>query len=346
MQVTLNDKAKKLKLNTPMLYTYTIMGAVFSTIEEKDLPWFYSNFIQIRYSFDWNMFIFDNHMNLLQDCPIFKTQYLMFDSNYEKSHSFKDTIINIINNNYYIYLYLDWYYIIPEYCKKHFAHTTLISGYDLEKNILVVSDNYEHGKFTSLEIDLDTVEKAFHSAWNASVGNVKDNDNSRSFEYIKAFTLFQYIDDVNLNFSKNDFYIQLFNYINSIPFSLFDDGNKYYYGLNSYRAIKEYFDGNKSIKIGIRDFHLIYEHKYFMKERIKYMLDKHILEDMNLLEEIDEIKNYFLNLRNLFLKSSLLDNNKKNNANVRILNKLNIAVSKEQIFLQKLLNDFVRHNLT
>jgi hypothetical protein len=345
MELIKKNKIKKLRINSPMLYTYTILGAVFSTIDEKDLPWFYSNFVQIRYSFDWKMLIFDNHINLFQDCPIFSTQYLLFDANYEKRHTFKDTIINILNNNYYIYLFLDWYYIVPSISKKHFAHTTLISGYDLKKNIFTISDNFDNGKFVSLEIDIITVEKAFHSAWGSSVGNVKDNDNSSSFNYLKSFTLFRYLNDVHMEFNKNEFYKQLREYLNSTPFSLFDDGQKYYYGIDSYKAIKESFNGKGNIKIGVRDFHLLYEHKYIMKERIKYMINKKIILDSSLLDDAEVVCNEFLIIRNLYLKFTLSDVSESNIMKKQLLSKLSYSLSKEYNFLIKLLKDFENQNI-
>ena len=42
-------KKKILPMKVPKLYNYPIYGFLFSVIEEKDMNWVYSNFIQLMY---------------------------------------------------------------------------------------------------------------------------------------------------------------------------------------------------------------------------------------------------------------------------------------------------------
>lgn len=341
------NKSKRLKLNDPMLYTHTIIGTVFSLLEEENLSWVYNNFAQIRYCFDWKMFIFEDHINLFENCPCLKKQYFMIKDEKEEG-KFIDMLINIIDQEYYIYLYLDRLYIVPELCNTHFAHTTLISGYDKEKQVFYVSDNYNNGKFQTIEVDFYVVEKAFYAAKECSTGNTKDNDKSEEFSYLRSICVFKYVNGINVKFDKKEFIRQLEEYITSKESNLFNDSNKSYYGYDSYRAIREFCEGNKEILIGKRDFHLLYEHKYLMRKRIEYFLEKNIIKNHELLDQAIEIQNSFHIIRNLYLKIKIMladDNDDKvlrEQITNKILSKIDASLKKEKAFIEVLIEEIIK----
>lgn len=235
-------KKKFLRLDKTLIYCYTVCGTVFSFIQEKDMPWIYNNLTQIMYHDDWKMFIFEDQKNLLENCPFIRTEYIVLDNERLEERSFIDTIIYIIDNDCYAYLFLDWKYIIPNRITRNLAHTTLISGYDKDKKVFYLSDNYDNGRFVTLEIDMYTVQKAFKSAWTASVGNIKDNDYSSAFMYLKCITAFKYDNAVYTKFDPHIFIKHLKAFINSKSDYIFETTNSKLYGYSCYeKSVRSIF---------------------------------------------------------------------------------------------------------
>lgn len=336
---------KVLILKKPMIYGYTILGTIFSIIEDKDLPWIYSNFIQIMYHDDWQMFIFEEQIDLLPKCPFLKIEYLTFDKNSNKNESFVETLINIINNNYYIYLFLDWKYIIPNIAKNNFAHSTLISGYDIKRRIFYLSDNYENGKFITLEIDMNTVEEAFYSAWLSSVGNKNDNNTFVEFSYLKTIIAFKYDKNLITRFDLISFIEQLNCFINSDSIYLFGEKNSKYHGYLSYNLIINDLLNENKLCLGTKNFHLLYEHKYLMLRRIEYMVQNNVISSSNnYIETAKDICNEFLIIRNLFIKSQFANNPKKLNIILNICDRIKRLKDSERILYENIINYFSRNS--
>lgn len=329
-------KVKKLPMNSPIIYGYTILGAVFSICNEEDMPWFYSNFVQVKYSVDMGMYVFEDQLRLYLICPYLRTDYVSFDDRYSQNHSFVDTLIKFIDCDYYLYIFLDWYYLYPE--KSHMAHSTLVSGYDMEKGVFLLSDNYDDGKFITIEQSFETVEKAFYSAWTATVGNKIDNDNSKDFDYLKTLIGMKYRNSVSTTFDKSNFLTQLEQYKESVPFQLYDQEETCYYGFDSYNAIFEFFDKtNPNIRIGKRDFHLLCEQKLMMKKRVEYLLNHHYIEGQQILELACDIYQDFMKLRSKFIKYSFCAGEKRQVEAERIKEKLRMSIEKEKVLVDMLL---------
>lgn len=336
--LTNDDYTKKLKLHTPMICCYTVLGTLFSIIEHKDMSWIYSNLTQIMYHDDWKMFIFEDQSNLWDNCPFIQTEYITFDDNQQFKLSFIDTIIYIIDNCRYAFLFLDWKYIIPNTIKHSLAHTTLISGYNKSRNVFYLSDNYVNGKFVTLEIDMLIVEKAFYSAWNASVGNKNDNDGSSNFAYLKSIMAFKYDETTFTEFDKHGFIDQLKNFINSDSIYIFGKKSSEYYGYLSYNLIVDDLCKKKQLDIGTKSFHLLYEHKYLMQKRLEYMVNrKIILPSHNFIDRTAELSNDFLMIRNLYIKSQLVDEARRVNIILDICKKIELSKEKEKILYEELI---------
>lgn len=340
-----SSNSKLLKQNRPMIYGYTLYGALFSIIEEKDLPWVYSNFTQIMYHDDWRMIIFEDHRNLLENCPFLEAEYLMFDEERENKCSFIDSIIYMIDHGYYAYLFLD-IKILQEKAKHNLAHTTLISGYDKEKHIFYLSDNYDNGKYVTLEVDMDIVEQAFHSAWTASTGNLHDNDNSPAFSYLRCITCFKYNNYVSSYFDKTKFTNQLECFLNSDSTSLFkvNTKNNNRYGYLLYNVVNDILSGKLTLKLGERDFHIIYEHKCMMKKRIEFMINKNIISPNDeFIRNSTSICNDFFVIRNLYLKSLFSHEKRREEIYLKMCEKINIAKECEKVLYENILFDIKRN---
>ncbi len=208
-----NITDSQLPMHKPEIYCYTIYGFLFSVAREKDMPWIYSNFIQIMYHDDWRMPIFEDHINLLQDCPFIQSYILNFKGDTE---DFIETIINAINNNYYCYLFLDWYYINDAYYGDHFAYSAIVTGYDTVNKTFTVYDNFNNGKFVKKKISFENTAKAFYSSKTASTGNKEDNDQSDAFSYLCDITFLKYNEHVYTKLDYNNIIFQIEKYISSI----------------------------------------------------------------------------------------------------------------------------------
>ena len=337
-----NQPQKLLKLNKPMIYCYTILGTLFSIIEDKDMPWIYSNFTQIMYHEGWKMFIFEDQKNILDKCPFIQTEFNVLKKKKKKEHPFIDIIIHTISEGNYIFLFLDWKYIFPNSTKNSFSHSTLISGYDKNKKIFYLSDNYNNGKFTTLEIDMKTVEKAFYSAWNEAVKNIKEYDDLANCIFLKTIIAFKRNEKVYIEFDRKGFIIQLKSFINSETTYVFGEKDKKLYGYSSYNwIIDDLLKGR--LEFGLKNYHFLYEHKYLMHKRLEYMVNNNIISSShNYIERSNELSNDFLIIRNLYIKSQLVDKSKKGNIILDICEKIRSSKEKEKLMYEELIAELDR----
>lgn len=323
-----NITDSQLPMNKPEIYCYTIYGFLFSIVQEKDMPWIYSNFIQIMYHEDWQMPVFEDHLNILQDCPFIQSYILNFKGN---DDDYIKTIINAIDNNYYCYLFLDWYYINDNYHGDHFAHSAIITGYNTLDKSFTIYDNFDNGKFIKKVVSFENTAKAFFSSKNSSTGNKNDNDQSDVFSYLRDITFMKYNNCVYNKLDRKNIVFQIENYLKSEHTIINLIDNRSTYGLNVYKTLIEKLN---DIDFGmLRDFHLIYEHKYLMYKRLNYVLEKGKYDD--LIKSYGDFLHKFLALRNLYIKSRI---SKTNQIQIeKIKNKLLFLAQEDKNFMQQIL---------
>ncbi len=290
---------KILKMNKPQISCYTVYGALFSIIEDQAWPWVFSNFIQLMYHKDWKMLAFEDHISLLEHCPFLKIEYINL-CNCNDQKVFIDQICSFINSNYYVYLFLDWKVLFPDLIEKNLAHNTVISGYDVEKKVFFLSDNYIKNKFATITINMSIVYKAFVSAKNASVGNTHDNDGSHEFDYLSGISAYKYLSNISSEISKDDILDNIKCYLNSYSNSPIKDNNCY--GLDVYKLLIDSLHQKNDYTVNIRDLHMIYEHKVLMEYRIAYLQNNKIIKS-SLVDDAHKMTSASLFLRSLYLKS-------------------------------------------
>lgn len=306
-----NSTYKRLRISEPMLHSYTVLGAIFSIAESKDMPYFYNEFVQLKYHEDWGMYIFDAHQDLLEMCPFLGTEHYTFndDVGYEE---IINQIVKFLERDYYVYIFLDWHYLIPKEIHYNFAHTALISGYDIEKGVFWVSDNLDNGRFVTIEVEMKVVAKAFKSAWSASVGNAYDNDGSSHFSYLKDVTVFRYRNEVQINFDKSILVSEIKSYLYSLDNNLLHPSNTELCGMNSYSVLMKSFDDSEDYKVSRKDYHMLYEHKLLMYKRIEFLYkNNYIIDNCMLVEQAQKIKEGFMIARNLSMKKTMVDEGRR-----------------------------------
>lgn len=94
-----------------------------------------------------------------------------------------DLLIENLNNNEYVFLPLDHFYIrkSSHFGLNHFIHdVTIVYGYDTDKRVFYCADNFYNGKYVQQEVSYTEVE----DAW----GNVPDSNSAEIviFHYNKA----------------------------------------------------------------------------------------------------------------------------------------------------------------
>ena len=314
-----NCIGKQLPMRNPIVYCYTIYGFLFSIIERKDMPWVYSHFIQIMYNEEWHMSIFQDHIDLLNNCPFLDTYIYKFFGNI---NALINLIINAIEDGYYLHIFLDRYHIDPYRYSEHHAHTAIITGYDKNDNTFTVYDNFDNGKFVGIKVDFISVAKAYLSSKTTCLDNLSNNTNI-DYSFLQDINFVKYNKHVITTFDPINVGVLLRKYIEATSGCINFERN-YCYGINIYKRITDEIVKKETSMV--KDFHLLYEHKLLMSERVKYIASIYKISH-DLITDTDRLCEKFLLLRNEYIKLYQYNNDKLRYNFINKLNKLkNIEV--------------------
>lgn len=234
------------------------------------------------------------------------------------------TFIHTIENNMYIHVFMDHYYIrqSQRYKKKHFLHDcATIFGY--ENDCFFVADNFFNGKFSIGRVPFSEVELAVTNNKNNIVEGI-NLDKNIDFRLEK-------IDLMNIILS----YLKEINIWENTVKNIID--RETVYGIGLYDILND--DCNKLLESNFefndyRTFHVMYNHM-----KVGVLLVEYINE--NLARKAELIKNEYevmcdnmLIIRNLFIKSILSE--KKENI-LRIKELLFDLREQEKNFLEEML---------
>lgn len=175
---------KVLKVQYPETVTcFPRHGNLLSIIScnEKYVPWFHSNYIQleIKRDFELGCFLDFYAPNLIENCPWIYAQRIARDLVQKFSADIVDFLINAIDSEYYVYTMVNTFYI-PEhssYGKRKRSHELLIYGYDREKRFFYIADNFPKYKYAIATFD---------EIKNSYDDNIIEND------YLKGINLYKY----------------------------------------------------------------------------------------------------------------------------------------------------------
>jgi len=322
----------------PIIDTYSSHGNIVSIIsgKEKIYPWILSRFLRVTYCVDNNYLDFCDGRYL--DYYRCKTKDVKGNRclyNYRNYEFLSETditesvlgddiiseIINCIDLNCYVFLYLDHFYIqgTDVYNKTHRNHETLIFGYDSDRAVFYTADNFHTGKYSQLEVDFSQLISARRSSEKLELKpalkvTVRDDyvfkinlDDIRititDFLVGKDSTRYGLFPDVhNLNakykYKHNEFFYD-FQYENK----------GFVYGLNVYSSFNELINSctENNNEIDVRFAHLLCNHKNVVLELIKRIYeDKKELPEYYL--DFEEIFQNCLILRNMIIKYNLTRN--------------------------------------
>lgn len=323
MNIKMNKK--ELSLHEPLISTYTSYGAIFSIInEEESAEWLYNNFIQLRYGYNWGIITFDMHEYLMSNCPnlnLYTYPMELLQKKYDGS-LFR-FIREAIDMDYYVFMYVDRFYMpfYNHYQKAHMGHEVFISGYDLEKRTVTISDNMYDGKYMTEKCPIDILEEAYHKL-------------NKEYQFMADLRMIRYVPGNRQHFDIAKVKYELQRYLNSVPtYNLIQD-QPYIFGMNVYKKVLEFMDewDKKGEVYQFRVFHMLWEHSMLMERRIAYMeKNNYIRAESVFSERRKEIVEKFLIMRNLVIKKSLIQNEERNR---KIGNRIRIILQ-EVVELEK-----------
>ncbi|MEK4362123.1 hypothetical protein MKX68_06350 [Paenibacillus sp. FSL M8-0212] len=295
-------KRKILPMGDPLINTYNIYGSIFSIIadEQNMLDWVYNNFIQIQYVHDWNTLFFDKHHQLLDNCPWLAKYRIPINLVNEKWDEKKDFFIQTIEEEYYIYCYVDRFYLpsSTSFHKEHNYHEVLVFGFDLEKNVFYLADNLANGKYITLEINVTDFVAAFENVYS-------DNDFFTGIHIMKKRAEDTSIDVKQIFNSFQDF-------IDSRKTNNLEYNVDVVYGQEALNQVRlNVIDRKESkVKLDVRAFHLLWEHKKLMSLRLEFLYQKNLIREHSYVEEYKKIEKEMLLIRNNALKYNLVKDTK------------------------------------
>lgn len=201
-------------------------------------------------------------------------------------------ILKLINDNYYVQIVLDHYYISEsgKYHEDHFLHDkSLIYGYDDEKEIFYISDNFRNGKICTLEVSYNEVVNARKYNKNYAAQKVRFDltiDYDLSIDYICRL-LKSYIMEENHLHDKNTYQEEIL------------------YGAALYNVLEDLIDNVMIDVIDLRTFYIFENHFKICKMLCEFIRDKYldiINTTASLEEKFGDLYNRSMILRNLYLK--------------------------------------------
>lgn len=297
---------------------------------EECLPWFYCNFIQLKWKKELkspiNFFCPWFTANPVLGTQVFKISKLRI--HHIDIHSF---IMECIDSKEYFYSTFDEFYVPHRvnFGKLHFVHDFMIYGYDSGQKEYLLLGFDERQTYKTTSIRYDEFEKAYFSDGNRLeyVHLINKNENAR-FEF-----------DIHLVYEMLDDYINSRN--TSERHRMYNNPmENFVFGMEIYEYLRIYFTllGEERFENDIKLLHIFYEHKKCMALRIEYMLKNHYIDPHpSLYEDYGRIVTDVLALRNIQLKYNITNDR---NYLEQIVNMLSHVENKEKTLL-RILSDMI-----
>jgi hypothetical protein len=330
---------KVLPLIIPEITTiprYTNLEAILAANGMDYLPWFRSNFLQIRCPKKVSMSWIDIDYEPLffeKLCPLI--DYRAVPKDLIDTNRTIDFFIKCIDHNHYIYTVFDRYYVpvSVSYGKQHQLHDSLVFGYDLEQEEFHIADFFEEYKFERLPFS--QVESAFREAqpkgyhFTKNVELITLNPN-----YTPIFDLDLVIHSLkNYCLSRHD---QMNSYLSSYSVHVSPEDNVY--GLDVYDTLIAFLTNSTNIGYQFfRPLHLLWHHKKNVLQTINYLQISGILDKnqyISLYEDYSDIEKRMLINRNLMIKYTATKNQSHFDAVIKSLAELS---STEKTIIERLL---------
>jgi hypothetical protein len=353
---------KELPLVVPPILLYVDFSYTLSIIRnyKRTDAWFFSNYIQLFYqkrkeAVDVIRFFITDINGRIWNPRLPWFHYQIFQRNFLRNTKIDiiDLLINSINENNYICLYWDQFYVpnSPRHLKEHYCHETLIYGYDLTEKCLyyVGFNNYEnYGYYKVLFSD-------FRKAYYNDAVDLSDKylvtevcllkfNNDFSFEF-DINTVAEQLNDYFLSRNSLIYYRTHFN-VNCKDYDYFNGtiSSEFIFGMNIYKYLQSYIESLLLYSnLNFQPVHALWEHKKIMVNRIEYLQkNSYLSTDSNYNILYKQIQDKALLIRNLFFKYNIT---KKNNIITKMVSLLNDIFEQEKTVLSSVIQELREYQI-
>lgn len=317
-----------LPISIPQIHGYTHHAHQLSivSVDDKILPWFYSNYIQL---YSWGgqgcdlLIDFFSYDGRYPRFPGLNGSWLTKELFTRTQIDLLDFIIDSIDSNYYVEIIVDEYFIPNKIMYKvaSYTHSNLIYGYDKNSKVFHLIGFDKNFIFTKIEVGFEQILEGFKNTPLAGIGlfgetglEYSNTSLDTNIELIKTY-LEDYID------SKNSF-------IHYKP----EDAR---FGLDTYNLYKEKFMKNDNMDI--RPLHIFWEHKKVMLNRLAFLAEQGYLKNAdNIISKYKVIAKYFVNERLMLVKAFM---NEDMEIFKNVGNDLDTVATQEREILKKVLSN-------
>lgn len=305
------DNKKILTMYDPVITSWQWHATMFSILNGNSYAqnWIFSSYIQLiaEKKTDFFLDIAPGHEGLNM-CPYL---FVVPIADELVDENVADYFLKVINLGYFIYGIFDESILLNK-PKNKFYHQLLICGYDLDKEVFYVADFTFNHKYSIQQFSINSIieayitvptveDKLFEGYCVGKKGIVLLSPNTKKQTYCFNIELVKQ--------SIND-YLECKNPYRGMQIMLDDDKcNFMYYGVEVYEGLKSEIEQNIfSPKI----FHVLYDHKKLMNDRIYYMINNNFLNTSKgeICELSRDVVNDSLILRNAILKASMKQTSK------------------------------------
>lgn len=305
---------KELPLKYPTITSWDWTATTFAVLENHKQcnDWIFNNFVQIfseRYQNIISLH-FLPHIDVFSMCPFFCVSLI------PRCLISSDIITffkKCIDKNFYIYCIVDVGSII--YNKK-FPHEITLYGYDdslQEFNVASFILN-KGNKYSFSTLSYQQLLTAYNNISNS------DDDLEDGMGGKGGILLFKFNQDMTYNFDFNLFTKNILDYLDSTdsgkiyrPYNILVNRKNYgiqkvSYGMEIYNELIFSLNNLENLKriYFIQPLHVLYDHKVFMTQCLKYLKSKYNLSiPSNIIQEYDNLAKEILYCRNAAIKYSI-----------------------------------------
>lgn len=322
-------------------YPATSNAVAILMTNSNTIPWLYNGFIQLV---SWDQGFIDYYDFFYRRCPFLNYLRIPKSIIFSKWENIHEFIIESISQGYYAYPIVKTSYI-SAYNHKTVGtlHDMFIYGYNLEKQIFYIADNFDSGKYS---FNMCTFSELNHSIMNLSFEDDKFINSDGCIELLSL----KEGGDVSLRPSVVK--ESIIDYLearptykwhsNSIIWNNYKDQSSNFFGVEIYETLFRHLDylvDDQLINPDIRWSHIIYEHKKIMLDRLQLLDELNVLHNSStLLNEYSDLLRGFHISRNKLLKYGYT----KNSELLKSLKKEYITIKNQDIkLMEKIINYLV-----
>ena len=298
------------------------------------------------------------------------TNFYYFDEKFEDSMYINGKLYRELPNNIvkyikeqirgglYVNIHLDDYYLSEKdrYEKSHFVHENLIYGFDDNKKSFMAFGFAKRQKTTCFYITYDELKKSYKN------GRIFYRHGAKYLEQpgYYPFSLYCAKQREKMEFTIELFLEKLNEFLHPKKTEQVE-GDIHIYGSNIYEKIcRELTDSTDELKtVDLRTFHLLYEQKIVIRDRISFIMHKyHLNELLKVKEDYEQIVDRFRDIRLVYLKQLYQEDGYEvgeiqrvysKEVNNRIGNMVKNAQKEERkvlLNLEELLQMIIKNNIT